>query len=128
MVYTVGIAASLLVLRLTPAGNLTALAAAVAGTGFFIYGPQMLIGLIGAEVRCATVPLRYCITVPLCHCVGLIIYGPQMVVELLGKIRSGHASNLKPLSPKPNCINREGSRKTNLARSRDCILDIDTLP
>ena len=49
--YTVGLMGALLLLRLTPAGNLTALAAAVAVIGFFIYGPQMLVGLIGAEVR-----------------------------------------------------------------------------
>jgi len=50
MAYSVGIAGALLVLMLAPAGHLTALAGAVAAVGFFIYGPQMLIGLIGAEV------------------------------------------------------------------------------
>jgi hypothetical protein len=49
MVYTVGIAIALLGLRLAPSGNLPVLAASVAVTGFFIYGPQMLIGLIGAH-------------------------------------------------------------------------------
>eukprot|EP00854_Cymbomonas_tetramitiformis_P009797 gene9797-11605_t len=50
MAYLVGVAASLLVFRLVPPGAGLANAAVVFMIGFFLYGPQMLIGLCGAEI------------------------------------------------------------------------------
>jgi hypothetical protein len=50
MCAVVGLAVALMGLAAAPAGNTTALTASLASIGFFIYGPQMLIGLIGAEV------------------------------------------------------------------------------
>lgn len=48
--YTVGMAAALLALQATPAGASTLQWIAIAALGFTIYGPQMLIGLSGAEL------------------------------------------------------------------------------
>eukprot|EP00899_Mesostigma_viride_P012963 jgi/Mesvir1/21668/Mv04089-RA.1 len=48
--YQIGLLASILAFVLAPAGNAFAIGASVAAVGFFIYGPQMLIGLIGAEL------------------------------------------------------------------------------
>jgi sugar phosphate permease len=50
MAYTVGMAAALLALQATPAGATTLQWIAIAALGFTIYGPQMLIGLSGAEL------------------------------------------------------------------------------
>jgi sugar phosphate permease len=50
MAYTVGMAAALLALQATPAGATTLQWVAIAVLGFTIYGPQMLIGLSGAEL------------------------------------------------------------------------------
>lgn len=50
MAYTVGMAAALLALQATPAGASTLQWIAIAALGFTIYGPQMLIGLSGAEL------------------------------------------------------------------------------
>lgn len=50
MAYTVGMAAALLALQATPAGAQTLQWIAIAALGFTIYGPQMLIGLSGAEL------------------------------------------------------------------------------
>lgn len=50
MAYTVGMAAALLALQATPAGATTLQWVAIAALGFTIYGPQMLIGLSGAEL------------------------------------------------------------------------------
>ena len=50
MAYTVGMAAALLALQATPAGAQTLQWVAIAALGFTIYGPQMLIGLSGAEL------------------------------------------------------------------------------
>jgi sugar phosphate permease len=50
MVYTVGIAATLLALSATPAASPHLQWLAICSLGFFIYGPQMLIGLCGAEL------------------------------------------------------------------------------
>lgn len=50
MAYTVGMAAALLALQATPAGAQTLQWLAIAALGFTIYGPQMLIGLSGAEL------------------------------------------------------------------------------
>ena len=52
MVYLVGVAAMLLAFRACPAGPSAALlqSACVFMIGFFLYGPQMLIGLCGAEI------------------------------------------------------------------------------
>jgi len=48
--FMVGTAASICLLPLVPAGDIGMLTAVITLIGFFIYGPQMLIGLIGAEV------------------------------------------------------------------------------
>lgn len=50
MAYTVGMAAALLALQATPASAPALQWAAIAALGFAIYGPQMLIGLSGAEL------------------------------------------------------------------------------
>lgn len=50
MAYTAGMAAALLALQATPAGAQTLKWIAIAALGFTIYGPQMLIGLSGAEL------------------------------------------------------------------------------
>jgi OPA family sugar phosphate sensor protein UhpC-like MFS transporter len=50
MGYTAGIAASLFALSSTPAGSQHLQWLAIFCLGFFIYGPQMLIGLCGAEL------------------------------------------------------------------------------
>jgi len=50
MVYTCGMALALLALKAVPAGQPPLLAACVAALGFCIYGPQMLVGLAGAEL------------------------------------------------------------------------------
>jgi len=50
VLYMMGLGLSLLGLMHAPSGNITYLTANLAAVGFFIYGPQMLIGLIGAEV------------------------------------------------------------------------------
>lgn len=50
MAYTVGMAAALLALQATPAGAQSLQWLAIAALGFTIYGPQMLIGLSGAEL------------------------------------------------------------------------------
>lgn len=50
MAYTVGIAACLAAFQLAPAGVWALQWAIVFMLGFFIYGPQMLIGLCGAEL------------------------------------------------------------------------------
>lgn len=48
--YTIGVAAMLLAFKLTPATAIWAQWASVFMIGFFLYGPQMLIGLCGAEL------------------------------------------------------------------------------
>ena len=48
--YTAGVAASLAALALAPAGHSALQWLAMAAVGFFIYGPQMLVGLCGAEL------------------------------------------------------------------------------
>lgn len=50
MAYTAGMALALLALQAVPAGQPALLAASVAALGFCIYGPQMLVGLAGAEL------------------------------------------------------------------------------
>jgi sugar phosphate permease len=50
MAYTAGMAVALLALKAVPAGQPLLLAASVATLGFCIYGPQMLVGLAGAEL------------------------------------------------------------------------------
>jgi sugar phosphate permease len=50
MAYTAGMAVALLALQAVPAGQPLLLAASVAALGFCIYGPQMLVGLAGAEL------------------------------------------------------------------------------
>jgi OPA family sugar phosphate sensor protein UhpC-like MFS transporter len=50
MGYTVAMAAMLAALKAVPASNVPLQWAAIAGLGFSIYGPQMLIGLTGAEL------------------------------------------------------------------------------
>lgn len=50
MAYTAGMAVALLALKAVPAGQPVLLAASVAALGFCIYGPQMLVGLAGAEL------------------------------------------------------------------------------
>lgn len=50
MVYMVGVAAMLLAFQAVPAGLPVAQAVIVFMIGFFLYGPQMLIGLCGAEI------------------------------------------------------------------------------
>ena len=50
MAYTVGVAAMLLAFWATPASLAWAQWATVFMIGFFLYGPQMLIGLCGAEL------------------------------------------------------------------------------
>lgn len=50
MAYTVGIAGCLVAFQLAPAGVWALQWAIVFLLGFFIYGPQMLIGLCGAEL------------------------------------------------------------------------------
>ena len=50
MVYTIGIAASLMLLWKLPPSLDWAQPAAIFLIGFFLYGPQMLIGLCGAEI------------------------------------------------------------------------------
>jgi hypothetical protein len=50
MAYTVGIAASLATMQLIPASAAALQWANVFMIGFFLYGPQMLIGLCGAEL------------------------------------------------------------------------------
>lgn len=50
MAYTVGMAGALLALQATPPGAQALQWAAIAALGFAIYGPQMLIGLSGAEL------------------------------------------------------------------------------
>ena len=50
MGYTVGVAAMLLAFYLTPASVSWLQWATVFMIGFFLYGPQMLIGLCGAEL------------------------------------------------------------------------------
>ena len=50
MAYLVGVAAMLLAFQWVPAGASALQAAIVFMIGFFLYGPQMLIGLCGAEI------------------------------------------------------------------------------
>ena len=50
MLYVVGMAAALAALHACPAGNPALQAAIICMLGFTIYGPQMLIGLSGAEL------------------------------------------------------------------------------
>ena len=50
MAYTVGIAAALLSFKVLPAGIAALQWLNVFMIGFFLYGPQMLIGLCGAEL------------------------------------------------------------------------------
>jgi MFS transporter, OPA family, sugar phosphate sensor protein UhpC len=50
MAYTIGIAACLFCFKMAPAGIWALQWAVVFMLGFFIYGPQMLIGLCGAEL------------------------------------------------------------------------------
>ena len=50
MAYTVGVAAMLVAFWATPATLAWAQWATVFMIGFFLYGPQMLIGLCGAEL------------------------------------------------------------------------------
>ena len=50
MAYTVGVAAMLVAFWATPASLAWAQWVAVFMIGFFLYGPQMLIGLCGAEL------------------------------------------------------------------------------
>jgi len=50
MGYLVGVAASLLALKYVPAGQALLQGVTVFAIGFFLYGPQMLIGLCGAEI------------------------------------------------------------------------------
>jgi sugar phosphate permease len=50
MVYTVGIALALLTMQYVPAANAALQWFNVFMIGFFLYGPQMLIGLCGAEL------------------------------------------------------------------------------
>jgi sugar phosphate permease len=50
MMYTVGIAAALVALQAVPAQNTALQWITIAALGFCIYGPQMLIGLSGAEL------------------------------------------------------------------------------
>ena len=53
MAYTVGIAACLAAFYFTPASWTVVQWTTVFFIGFFLYGPQMLIGLCGAELVCA---------------------------------------------------------------------------
>ena len=53
MAYTVGIAACLAAFYFTPAAWTVVQWTTVFFIGFFLYGPQMLIGLCGAELVCA---------------------------------------------------------------------------
>ncbi len=50
MAYTAAMAGMLLALKAVPAGASVLQWIAIAGLGFTIYGPQMLIGLTGAEL------------------------------------------------------------------------------
>ena len=50
MLYTCGMAAMLAALHAVPAGATALQWVVIAGLGFTIYGPQMLIGLSGAEL------------------------------------------------------------------------------
>lgn len=50
MLYTAGMAAMLLALQAVPASAKALQWLVIAGLGFTIYGPQMLIGLSGAEL------------------------------------------------------------------------------
>ena len=50
MAYTVGVAAMLAVFAACPASTVWLQWASVFMIGFFLYGPQMLIGLCGAEL------------------------------------------------------------------------------
>jgi sugar phosphate permease len=50
MLYTAGMAVMLAALQAVPAGATALQWAVIAGLGFTIYGPQMLIGLSGAEL------------------------------------------------------------------------------
>jgi sugar phosphate permease len=50
VLYMVGLAVALAGLALAPSGDTRHLIAWLSAIGFFIYGPQMLIGLIGSEV------------------------------------------------------------------------------
>jgi OPA family sugar phosphate sensor protein UhpC-like MFS transporter len=50
MLYTAGMAAMLALLQAVPAGATALQWLVIAGLGFTIYGPQMLIGLSGAEL------------------------------------------------------------------------------
>lgn len=50
MVYLIGVAASLLAFKMVPAGWPVTQALIVFMIGFFLYGPQMLVGLCGAEI------------------------------------------------------------------------------
>ena len=52
MAYTVGIAACLAAFYFTPASWTVVQWTTVFFIGFFLYGPQMLIGLCGAELVC----------------------------------------------------------------------------
>ena len=52
MAYTVGIAACLAAFYFTPAAWTVVQWTTVFFIGFFLYGPQMLIGLCGAELVC----------------------------------------------------------------------------
>ena len=54
MAYTVGIAACLAAFYFTPASWTVVQWTTVFFIGFFLYGPQMLIGLCGAELVCAS--------------------------------------------------------------------------
>jgi len=50
ILYLVGVAISLLAFRAVPSGLASLQAVIVFMIGFFLYGPQMLIGLCGAEI------------------------------------------------------------------------------
>ena len=65
MAYTVGIAACLAAFYFTPASWTVVQWTTVFFIGFFLYGPQMLIGLCGAEL--VRVPAQSGISVPFRH-------------------------------------------------------------
>lgn len=65
MAYTVGIAACLAAFYFTPASWTVVQWTTVFFIGFFLYGPQMLIGLCGAEL--VKVPAQSGISVPFRH-------------------------------------------------------------
>ena len=88
MAYTVGVAAMLVAFWATPATLAWAQWATVFMIGFFLYGPQMLIGLCGAELvgpesvgasevcglpelaHVATTCSHECCLMELCACLG----------------------------------------------------------